>query len=102
MQRKEEQDRELKFSTIKRVIQEKRSLSSEHIGMRNFLDRREFPTLYKAMVFTLLYPGSRSMKSVVQIMEKEAGLILGKQLSGNFRKRHAVCICQKWSIYLKT
>ena len=74
------------LAQLKRVIQEK----------------REYLTWYKVMDFILSYPDSRSMRSVVQIMEKEAGLILGKQLSGNFRRRHAVCICQKWSIYLKT
>ena len=77
------------LAQLKRVIQEKREFIIRVHRQEKFLGQKS-------------YPDSRSMRSVVQIMEKEAGLILGKQLSGNFRRRHAVCICQKWSIYLKT
>ena len=89
------------LAQLKRVIQEKREFIIRAHRQEKFLGQKRIPNVVQSNGF-LSYPDSRSMRSVVQIMEKEAGLILGKQLSGNFRRRHAVCICQKWSIYLKT
>ena len=87
------------LAQLKRVIQEKREFIIRVHRQEKFLGQKRIPNVVQSNGF---YSDSRSMRSVVQIMEKEAGLILGKQLSGNFRRRHAVCICQKWSIYLKT
>ena len=86
------------LTQLKRVIQEKREFIIRAHRLNKFLG--EYPTWYKVMDFIRLYLDSRSMKSVVLTGEKEAGLILEKQLNGNFKMENVACIFQKWSIYL--
>ena len=82
------------LAQLKRVIQEKREFIIRAHRQEKFLGQKRIPNVVQSNGFILSYPDSRSMSQLCKSW-KGSWIDLEWQLSGNFRRRHAVCICQK-------
>lgn len=90
------------LAQLKRVIQEKREFIIRVHRQEKFLGQKRIPNVVQSNGFYSVISGQPEHEVSCANYGKGSWIVLGKQLSGNFRRRHAVCICQKWSIYLKT
>ena len=59
------------LAQLKRVIQEKREFIIRVHRQEKFLGQKRIPNVVQSNGFILSYPDSRSMRSVVQIMERK-------------------------------
>ena len=91
------------LAQLKRVIQEKREFIIRAHRQEKFLGQKRIPNVVQSMDFYSVISGQPEHEISCANHGKGSWIDFGKsKLSGNFRRRHAVCICQKWSIYLKT
>lgn len=88
------------LTQLKRVIQEKREFIIRAHRLNKFLGQRRIPNVVQSNGFYSVISGQPEHEVSCANREKEAGLILEKQLNGNFKMENVACIFQKWSIYL--